>query len=69
MAEWRAYEKRYGPILLHERMDWVIYLLVVIAKALGVKKVDLPPWLQEEPDGDAMLATLYRLAERQKGGA
>ena len=60
---------------MHERIDWVIALLVTLVNgSLRLKTpIELPWWLSEsrrDPDDDdnvdAMLATLYRLAERSK---
>jgi hypothetical protein len=57
LTEWMAYERVYGPILIHERIDmgfaqlaWLITRL--LAKKTNLKPQDfMPPWYQELTKG------------------
>ncbi len=54
LTEWMAYERTYGSLLIHERIDAGFALVAfVIAKAFSDGKRDMspedfmPPWYQE----------------------
>jgi hypothetical protein len=64
LAEWEAYERAYGPISIHERLDTLqTALSFYTAKAGGARGVDpedfAPSW------GDALERRL-ELAAREK---
>lgn len=70
VGEWRAFEAHYGPLLLHERLDWVIALLTIIASPYVKEPLELPPWLNDQESGGADLdpgpGPLLALAQRSK---
>ncbi|HEU4864991.1 MAG TPA: hypothetical protein VFT76_01980 [Actinomycetota bacterium] len=64
LAEWEAFEAAYGPILLHERLDWMRAILAyVTAKAGGDRGHDLEDFL---PAWDAALELRLDVRERER---
>lgn len=56
--------------MLHERIDWVISLLTIIANGYVKDPLPLPPWLGEQESGggdiDPGPGPLMALAQRSK---
>jgi hypothetical protein len=78
LTEWMAYERVYGPILIHDRIDMGFLLLQQFMAYLWTKTRHqrtmqdfLPPWLQElikdssrRPDAvQSSFEALMRMAE------
>lgn len=68
IAEWAAYERHYGPLLVHERIDWGFAHLATLLLGGGSIAEHLPPWHgeHEEPDEDALVSRLRGLAAKSK---
>jgi hypothetical protein len=47
LVEWEAFEDEFGPLLVHERIDWAVAFLV--AQRAGSENVKdfLPQWERE----------------------
>ncbi len=55
------FEREYGPLLLHDRVD---YGLAVLRGLWQEGNADpMPPWQQREQTDDDMLAVLRRIAK------
>lgn len=56
-VEWAMFERHFGPLTLHERIDQGFAMLAyVVAKSAGAEvefEDFLPRWGHEEPVGDA----------------
>lgn len=68
IAEWAAYERHYGPVLVHERIDWGFAALRTVMSGGGRIADNLPPWHGEsdEHDEDALMSRLRSLAAKSK---
>ncbi len=67
LGEWAAFEKHYGPLLIHERVDYG--LAVVAATVGGGGEVMLPPWYDDDADtvasDDSLIAAMDRFGTRR----
>jgi hypothetical protein len=76
LMEWTAYERLYGPILPHERIDvGLAQVSLIMARMWGGKndyklRDFMPGWYQELTQGDAVrqgFEALMRTAENKEG--
>lgn len=66
LGEWQAFEQHYGPLLIHERVDYG--LAVVAATTSGGGRIVLPPWYDEQEDvesDDSLIAAMERFGSRK----
>jgi len=73
LAEWAAFERWYGPILIHERIDHAAALgAFVAARAAGNKDAEfkdfIPDWSGRSrvESEDVLLAKVQAFAERMR---
>ena len=73
LAEWEAFERSFGPIVLHERIDASQAMASsVVARSHGAKgdlraQKFLPQWEGGEPQtADEMVETLRRMARKNR---
>lgn len=68
LGDWRTFEAAYGPLLVHERVDYGLAMVAfTVARALGSKRATykrfLPPWLRQQ----AAEAGVRGLVDRLRG--
>lgn len=74
LAEWEAFERSFGPIVPHERIDAAQAMLSSVVARVGRAKGDLratkflPQWDGERPGQtpDEMVEALRRMARKNK---
>jgi hypothetical protein len=49
LGEWEAFERSYGPILVHERIDLMGALIASVMTGNPIEDL-LPRWGQQEPE-------------------
>lgn len=63
LAEWAAFEREYGPLLIHDRIDWGFAHIATVLAGGGKVADHLPPWHKRERQSDeSMVEGLRSLA-------
>lgn len=70
LAEWAAFERFYGPLLIHERVDFGMAALRATVAGGGTIAEHLPPWYDtdQQVDEGGIVAALTRFAEKGQRG-
>ena len=68
VGDWAMYEELYGPLLVHDRIDYgLASVAFTVAKIGGAKRAEfrhfLPPWLRELAAEDSVRRGFERLRQ------